>query len=307
MRPARGKVEFVSEGTTLRGWLFVSAVGGRPAPAVAMLHGFSATATGMVADRYAEGFATAGVTSLVFDTRGIGFSDGEPRQAINAWTQARDYRAAIDFLAARPDVDEHRIGIWGDSLSGSVALVVAAVDPRVAAVVVQVPACGDGIADPDPSGTRFAGIRDTLLAGDLSRRNARVDGPRPVVSLDQLNSPSLLRPHTAYHWFLHYGARYGTGWQNLATRVELDAPTPFDPQPCAAHIDAPVQMIVAEHDEMPGADSEVALHTFASVPGPKELVRTSGGHFGLLYHDSTEFQIARDAQQSFLTRHLIAR
>ena len=60
-----------------------------------MAHGLSATISGMTADRYAEVFRDAGFAVLLFDHRNFGISDGEPRQQINKWVQARGYRDAM--------------------------------------------------------------------------------------------------------------------------------------------------------------------------------------------------------------------
>jgi len=46
--------------------------------------------------------------------------------------EARDYIACIDHLASVDGIDTGAIAVWGDSLSGRVAAVVAAVDRRVA-------------------------------------------------------------------------------------------------------------------------------------------------------------------------------
>ena len=70
-----------------------------PGPGVVMTHGFSATKE-MALDRYAEVFEKAGLVVLVYDHRNLGASDGEPRQRINPWAQARDYRRAIDACQA---------------------------------------------------------------------------------------------------------------------------------------------------------------------------------------------------------------
>jgi uncharacterized protein len=41
------------------------------------------------------------------------------------------------------------------------------------------------------------------------------------------------------------------------------------------------------------------------VAGPKEWVDVPGGHFGLLYYPSPEFDQASSAQANFLVRHLL--
>ena len=58
-------------------------------------------------------------------------------------------------------------------------------------------------------------------------------------------------------------------------------------------------MVMAEEDEMPGANTDVARHCYQLATHPKELVEMSGGHFGLLYHDSAEFDRSVQVQQDF--------
>ena len=50
-----------------------------------------------------------------------------------------DVIRAIDFAASRPDLDRNRIAMKGTSQGGGIALAVAALDPRVKAVVAHVP------------------------------------------------------------------------------------------------------------------------------------------------------------------------
>ena len=69
-----------------------------------MAPGFSATISGMVADRYAEVFSNADYFVLLYDHRNFGQSDGEPRQEINEWIQARGYRDAITFVMSLPEI-----------------------------------------------------------------------------------------------------------------------------------------------------------------------------------------------------------
>lgn len=297
-------VEFPSEGATLRGRLYVHPDRSGPSPVVVMAHGFTATISGMVADRYAEVFHDAGFAVLLYDHRNLGISDGEPRQQLNKWVQARGYRDAISFVTALPEIDADRIAIWGDSMSGAEVIVVGAIDPRVKAIVAQVPACGSDPPPPDPDGMLFASIRETLLGGDVSGAPQTTTGPLPVVSFAQQSIPSLLTPLTAFRWFMEYGARYGTTWENSATTVAPATPAPFHPALCAPHIEASLLMMIADEDEMPGADSRIARMVFDAAPQPKELVEIDGGHFGLLYYPSALFDQCSQAQRGFLIGHL---
>ena len=244
---------------------------------------------------------------MLVDARGVGLSDGHPRHEANVWDQARDYRAAIDFLVGFDGIDPNRIGVWGGSLSSAIAAIaaVAAVDSRVAAVVLQVPAFGDDLAPAEPDDSKVKSIKDTVLDADLDSFERTVDEPLPIVSPAQLSVPSILKSLTAYHWFINYGSRYGTGWENQATIVRLETPAPFDAQACVPLIKAPIMMVVAEDDEMEGADSEVARQVFDRANEPKVLIEIGGGHFGAIYHDSPEFTMSAGAQQRFLQEHLI--
>ncbi len=295
--------EFPSAGALLRGRLY-RPPGARPAPVVVMTHGTSATIP-MVTDRYAEVFQEAGLAAFLYDHRNFGTSDGEPRQEINPWVQARGYRDAITFVGSLAGIDSGAIAIWGDSYSAAEVLVVGAVDERVAAVVAQVPACGPAFPPPDPDGSVFAALRDTLLHGEIGGgTGGTADGPMPVVSADQLNTPSLLTPIQAFRWFIEHGGRHGSGWENRATRVIPATPAPFHAGIASPHLQRPLLMMIAPQDEMPGANPGVARAVYEAVPGPKELIEIDGGHFGLLWHPSELFDQASQAQRDFLVKNL---
>jgi hypothetical protein len=85
----------------------------------------------MYLDRFADAFAAAGLSSVVFDNHNFGASDCEPRQDIDPWRQVRDYRDAITYAETLGETDSDRIGVWGSSYSGGHVLVVGAIDRRV--------------------------------------------------------------------------------------------------------------------------------------------------------------------------------
>ena len=295
-------VEFESEGATLRGRLYLPE-GRAPFAVVGMTNGFSATVT-MTIDRYAESFASAGIAALLWDHRNFGISDGEPRQQINPWLQARGYRDALSYLESERRVDSKRIGIWGDSMTGAVVVVVAACDPRVRAVVSQVPACGRAPPPEDPDGERFARMRHTLLDGDITPTPETSIGPMPVVSFDQVGTPSLLTPLTAFRWFIEPGGRHNSGWVNRATRTSPPVPEPYHAALAAPFNRVPTLALISPDDEMPGANPKVARALFEAVSGPTQIVEIDGGHFGLMWESSPEFEHAVNTQTQFLLEHL---
>jgi len=292
-------VEFTSLGATLRGWLYQPDV---PfAPAVVMAHGFSATRS-MTADRYAEAFYAAGFAVLLYDHRGFGESDGEPRLQVSPWVQTRGYTDAVTFVSTLDDIDPTRIAVWGDSLSGGVACLAAAVDERIGAVVAQVPAFGEKPPPDDADGKLFRALRIAALSPDVLGFGGPVAGPLPVVSVDQARQPSALKPLTAFRWFTEYGGKLGSGWVNDVTLALGEEPLAWQPGLCAPHLNVPVLMLVSPTDEMARANPSVSRYVFDSIRGPKEWCAIGGGHFGLLYHPGELFSGAQAVEASFLRR-----
>jgi pimeloyl-ACP methyl ester carboxylesterase len=296
-------VEFPSEGVNLRGRYYLPKNKNTKPAIVIMGHGFSATITGMTADKYAESFYNAGFAVLLYDHKSFGASEGEPRYEINTWVQARGYIDAIEYVMKLTEIDTTKIAIWGDSISASFSIMVASIDKRVKAFALQVPACGSDRPPPDPDGSKFEAIKDTLLNADLSSRESVV-GPMPVVSPDQIGNPSALKPITAFRWFIEYGGRFETKWENQVTYVNPKPSIPYHPGLCASHLDVPLLMVVSPDDEMPGAKAGISRLVFNQVQAPKEWFEIEGGHFGLLYYPSPIFDQASEAQINFLKKYL---
>jgi pimeloyl-ACP methyl ester carboxylesterase len=117
------------DGVTLEGWYFPS----RNGAAVVLRHGAGSTRADALA--HAEALVEAGYGVLVADARGHGGSSGRGMDL--GWYGELDTRAAVDLLAARPDVDAARIAVMGLSMGGEEAIGAAADDPRIRAVVAE--------------------------------------------------------------------------------------------------------------------------------------------------------------------------
>jgi uncharacterized protein len=87
----RTKVQFDSSGVDCAGYLYRPAEARGPLPCVVLGHGTAGTMDRLFV--YAEPFAAAGMAVLVFDYRGWGASDGQPRQVIDIGGQLDDWRA----------------------------------------------------------------------------------------------------------------------------------------------------------------------------------------------------------------------
>jgi uncharacterized protein len=115
--------------TTLAGWYVPS----RNGAAVVVLHGSGSSRLNILDHIGVLGRAGYGVMAI--DSRGHGASEGEALDV--GWLAHLDIEAGVSFLSRQPDVDPGRIGVLGISLGGAGALVAAAEDPRIAAVVAE--------------------------------------------------------------------------------------------------------------------------------------------------------------------------
>src|ERR1700681_2616029 len=138
MTTTREDLHFSCGGEDCAAWLYPAAGGSNEAmPLIVMAHGLSGTRRDRLG-AFAERFAAAGIAALVFDYRGFGDSTGEP-DLFEPSLQLEDWRAAIAFARSLPDIDAGRVATFGSSLGGGNALAAAAEDPKVAAVISQVP------------------------------------------------------------------------------------------------------------------------------------------------------------------------
>src|SRR6202142_1713128 len=130
-------VTFASDGLTLSGVVHVpdDHQPGEKRPAIIMMHGFGANKNGGP-EWICRQFAAWGYVALRFDYRGCGDSEGERGRVIPV-EEVADARNAITYMAARADVEPGAIALCGSSLGGGVAVQAAAVDARVAAVIVE--------------------------------------------------------------------------------------------------------------------------------------------------------------------------
>lgn len=112
--------------------------GAGPFPVVIMGHGFAGTRD-VALPFYARHFASGGVAALAFDYRYFGTSGGMPRQYIHPDEQIADFASAIAAVRQRHDIDSARLALWGSSMGAGHALVAAARDKGVRALVMQAP------------------------------------------------------------------------------------------------------------------------------------------------------------------------
>ncbi len=174
------------------------------APAIVMSHGLGGNKR--TAERYAAEFADAGMVAVAFTHAGWFGSDatafiprslGEAvspdenpavsfaREVIDPLEWVQTFRVAVDYIEGDDNVDTGRIGAWGTSFGGGIALFNACNDSRIKALAIQV--------------ASVAGIRPSLAEHARQRAIDMARGVLPSVpdaSMDRFpKAPGI--PHFA--------------------------------------------------------------------------------------------------------------
>lgn len=290
--PRQLDVEFASAGRLLRGWLVLPEAD-TPCAGVVMSSGFAGVKEGFVGNPFHRVVADAGLAVLLYDHANTGSSEGEPRQELDPMLQQEGYRDAITYLAARPEVDADRIGIWGTSYSGGHVLAVAESDPRVQCVVSQaMTISGHGNLLRRNGEEGYQTLRRQW--SEERRRLANGEAPRTVPAFGP-ESESV-----RYQMARPLGERQR--WRNEVTVRTWEMYDDYEP---AARIEqiapTPLLMIVCLDDTMtPAAD---ALDAYERAREPKQLVTVPGTHYAVY---GEQFGRASSAARDWFVEHLDA-
>ena len=212
-----------------------------------------------VLGQIANALAEAGFIVLRYDKRGIGQSGGRAEAASLA-DFAEDVRAAVKWLSDRKDVDAKRIAVAGHSDGGSVALMAAAREKRIAGAVVL--------------GTSGVTGAELVLAQQqrvLSRSKMTAEEQQAKVDLQKR---------------IHEAVITGKGWDQLPADVRRQVDNPEyqsillnDPSKVMPNVKQPILIVQGELDtqvEPPNADKLEALARKRKNAPPVDVVKVPG-------------------------------
>jgi alpha-beta hydrolase superfamily lysophospholipase len=285
----REDLRFKAGGEQCAAWLYrpePSQASG-PTPLIVMAHGLSGTRRDRLGP-FAERFAAAGITALVFDHRGFGDSGGEP-DLFEPARQLEDWRAAIAFARSLPDVDNGRTATFGSSMGGGNALAAAAGDPGVAAAISQVPFL-DIVQQSHRSSPR---VSARIMRAAALGRHLPVLGEPDEAAL--LNAPG-----AAEGWRHVVAIGEDSGWRDrVSTRWLLGRP--YRPGRLASRLHCPWLVCVGEDDRVARPGPAIAAARRAPLG---ELCTYAGvDHFDV--YDGPQHEALVADQLDFLRRHLL--
>lgn len=226
-------------------------------------------------------FQAHGVTALVYDPRGVGISDGFPRNDINPFREVDDMSDAIAFLSSCPSVDPRKgIGLWGMSLGAAVAMTVAALDARVRFVVAVCPA-----TEPTHDILKLRHV----LAKAAKDRESRLKGNEPFyvpMVTKKGENPAGFKlgfEHETIMRMLHsqdendpLRASLASNHVNQTTIGTYRNMLLWDPRHMWEYLTQPILFLLPEHDQIIGKDKQL-LH-YESLAVPRRLHIQSDAH-----------------------------
>lgn len=231
-------------------------------------------------------FQQAGVTALIYDPRGVGSSDGEPRNNINPFQQIDDMSDALTFLSSQSCIDPRKgVGLWGFSLGAAVAMATAAVDTRAKFVVGICPGTETTY---DPSKlqqvlSKASKDRESRLKGNQPFYAPMLNkkGENPVGWDPGFEKEAIVRLFQAQDDTDPLRASLAPGHANRTTVATYRHMLLWDIKHISQYLAKPILFLLAEHDQVISVDKQL-VH-FKALPGAKRLhIQKGAKHMDIL-------------------------
>ncbi|WP_433435456.1 alpha/beta hydrolase [Nonomuraea sp. CA-141351] len=291
------RVTLVSGGQPMAGRLYPALSADGPAPAVAII-GPMTSVKEQAPMRYAERLAASGFTTLVFDPRYRGESGGEPRNLEDPVAKVADLRAAVEFLAGRPEADADRLAVIGICMGGNTAVHAAADDPGIRAVAAITPHMRNAEADAQWLGGPEA-VAARLARGRRALARYEATGEVEYVAAVDKTDPEVGMPgELPWSW---YQPQADLGiWENRYA-VQSDAVLlTYESLTAAARLTKPFLLIHGDNCALP----DQARRHFEAVPAADKVhLRPDTPHLAF-YDDPTAIATATGQIVDWFDRHL---
>ena len=305
---ASKRVEFKTvDGVTLRGDLTLASPQPNGTPIVIMTQGLTLLKEHYISN-WGKRFVKAGFSTLLYDHRGWGSSEGTPRNVVNPMQQAEDYHDAVLFARSLPEIDGSRIAIWGIGHSAGASTIAAGDDPYIKAVILVMPFFSGAFdATNWPAG---------LLQRAYAEREQLVRAPAAEMQYIQVWNNSDAEAagergdillHGKVPWEFSRDARQlsdqaGTPWENWLALQSLYHISKVEPQDHIHKIaPRPMLYLAATVDQISGP-LELMRAAFENAKEPKLFEQLQSDHLSNYKADAFEANVK--LQIEFLQKNL---
>ncbi len=298
----RRAVEFNSKGCKLSG-VFETPAKGRGPFAVVVMAGGWCYVKEIVMPHHAKKLVDSGIAALWFDYRCFGESEGEPRQHLDPWAQIEDYKNAISFAMAQPEVDPNRVAVWGISYSGGHALIVGATDPRVRGIISLVPVV-DGFESMRRvhGETRFGELLKAIVDDRVQRSAGEAGEYVAMAPHDDADKTLCTWPFPdATDVFMRIKDTEAPRYEHRNTLESVELLLNYTVFPYVPRIlNTPTLMITAENDDRCTWDLEIAAYHKISSVNKKLVVLPAGLTHLSIYSSMSHLEIASSEGCAFV-------
>jgi dipeptidyl aminopeptidase/acylaminoacyl peptidase len=251
-----------------------------PLPAVVLISGSHAQNRDHVAtnrrpiNRYrpfrqiADALSRRGVAVLRMDDRGVGCSGDGPLEQVAGPERADDTRAGLDFLRSRSDLDPQRLGLLGLSEGANIAVLIAAGDPSIKAIVTLA-------ATARPGWDVYVSQQRHLVQNDIF-----TDQEREQLAAGADNETVLAERTRRFRREVAQG-KWGPWWQHFLA---------FDPSVLARDVSCPALILHGDRDtNVPVEHASLLAEAMRSGGNEEVMVEILTGHNHLLLEDPDGF------------------
>lgn len=212
---------------------------------------------------YACALAARGIAALSIDHRHYGESGGLPRQYEYSRHKVEDLRAALAYLAERPDIDRDRLGLVGVCLGAGYASWASVDEPRVKALGTVAGYYRDvsEMREKDP-----AGFQAKVDAGKAARERFEATGEVLAIPAAALEGDAAMTLPDTHDYYATPRAAV-PGYVNSFAVMSREHFLPFDVQSAAPRLHAPIAMVHSEKALSPAW----ARRFFEAVPVQKSI------------------------------------
>lgn len=244
-----------------------------PGPAVLLCQGLSGVKH-LVLPEIAAGLAEKGFASMRFDYAGCGQSEG-PSGQIDPPSRVEQALYAFAWLAEQDVVDPGRIGVYGHSYGGPVAICLAAREHRVVAVVaVSGPGDGQALLSTGRPAWDWVSFKRRV---ERERARAATTGEFTEVTVDEILpfSPKFVAAYEKLKADAGGTSAMAAGNPETFQLGSVDVMLDLHPEDAARRVTtSAVLMVHGDDDDLAAVESIKPV--FAAIPATKELVVIPG-------------------------------